>query len=152
MVLAAGSVEVPLLKSLVAEQYGVKSINSNQLTIAAGVLKRGSLYEFACVVNEVGTGRHDKGNQGVDDRSIDRSIYQLVIGRTGRAKEKLSYRPITTGYIDRSIDRQYLHSLCHIARVRHVIETHFNPPAFDLIGILRRASYDGASDICQALE
>jgi len=58
MALAAGSVEVPLLKSLVAEQYGVKSINSNQLTIAEGVLKRGSIYEFACVVNEVGPGRH----------------------------------------------------------------------------------------------
>jgi hypothetical protein len=43
--------------------------------------------------------------KGMKVLTIDRSIYQLLISRTGRAKKQLSCRPITAGYIDRSIDR-----------------------------------------------
>jgi hypothetical protein len=80
MTLAAGSVEVPLLKSLVAEQYGVKSINSNQLTIAEGVLKRGSIYEFACVVNEVGPGNTARVPHVIETKRIStpRLLSQLA--------------------------------------------------------------------------
>jgi len=70
-------------------------------------------------------GAYDKGNEGVDDRSIDRSIHRRFYRfpsilrccdwSTGRVKKtvELSTNHSRWRSIDRSIDRQHLHYLCH---------------------------------------